>query len=73
MILTDYIEVLRSPARKIPRSGLVRMSSGGRLFQSLAVRGKLEYICGLIREKGKVNLCLKEGCMSWGRGIFTRL
>ena len=67
MILTDYIEVLRSHARKIPRSGLVRMSDG-RLFQSLAVRGKNEYICGLIREKGKVNLCLKEGCMSWGGG-----
>ena len=72
MILTGYIEVLRSPARKIPRSGLVRMSSG-RLFQSIAVRGENEYICGLIREKGNVTLCLKEGCMSCGRGILTRL
>ena len=49
MILTDYIGVLRSTARKIPRSGLERLS-GGRLFQSLAVQGKNEYICGLIRE-----------------------
>ena len=72
MILTDYIEVLRSPVQKIPRSGLVRMS-GGRLFQSLAVQGKNEYICGMIREKEKVNLCLKEDCMSWWRGILTRL
>ena len=47
--------------------------SGGRLFQGLAVRGGNEYICGLIREKGKVNLCLKEGCMSCGGGILTRL
>ena len=59
---------LGSPARKIPRCGLVRMS-GERLFQSLAVRGKNEYKCGLIREKVLVNLCLKEGCMSWWRGI----
>ena len=69
MILTDVEKVLRSPVRIIPRSGLVRMS-GGRLIQS---RGRKEYICGLIREKGKVNLCLKEDFISWGRGILTRL
>ena len=64
MILTDYIhvEVLRSPAhraRKILRSRLVRMS-GGRLFQSLAVPGKNEYICGLIREKGMMNVVSRK-------------
>ena len=70
--VTNYTEVLRSPARKIPKSGLVSMS-GGRLFQSLAVRKKNKYISGLIREKGMVNLCLNNGCMSWGRRSLTRL
>ena len=36
--------------------------SGGRLFQSLAVQEKNEYI----HEKGKMNLCLKEGLCHGG-------
>ena len=74
MILTNYIEVLRSPAQKIRGLGwYIIIMSGGKLYQNLAVRGKNEYIFGLIHEKGMVNLCLREGCMSWGRGILTRL
>ena len=38
MALAGYIEVLRSPARNDPRSGLVHVSEG-KLFQSLAVQG----------------------------------
>ena len=37
--------VLRSPARNDPRSGLLQRS-GGRLFQSLAVLGKMGiFVC----------------------------
>ena len=60
MILTDYRKVLRSTARKIPRSGLVRASTYTYarwevVPESSCTEGN-ENICGLIREKGMMSL-----------------
>ena len=40
LMLSAILGVLRTPARNDPRSGLLQRSDG-RLFQSLAVRGKM--------------------------------
>ena len=57
--LSDEIYmVLRSPARNEPRSGLLQMS-GGRVFQTLAVRGKKECL--------KAEICLRF----WRVGRFS--
>ena len=55
-----FKRVLRSPARNDPRSGLLQRS-GGRLFQSLAVLGKNEYLCMFILDRGNVYLDLMDG------------
>ena len=49
-----------SPARNDPRSGLLQRS-GGRLFLSLAVLGKNEYLCMFILDRGNVYLDLMDG------------
>ena len=52
--------VLRSPAQNEPRSGLLQMS-GESVFQTLAVRGKNEYLCVFMFDLGNEYLCLRSG------------
>ena len=52
--------VLRSPAQSEPRSGLLQMS-GESVFQTLAVRGKNEYLCVFMFDLGNEYLCLRAG------------
>ena len=55
-----FKRVLRSPAQNDLRSGLLQRS-GGRLFQSLAILGKNEYLCMSILDRGNVYLDLMDG------------
>ena len=62
--------VLRSPARNEPRSGLLQMS-GGRVFQTLAVCGKKEWLCVFMFDLGNEYLCLRAGRIVFGNWILT--
>ena len=60
LMKTVILRVFGSLVRNDPGPGLLQRS-GGRLFQSLAVLGKNEYLCTLILHRGNAYLNLSDG------------